>query len=634
MIKRLIVFGVILIGSTLISFINPDETVIEIINNRHVKRFETTKNQLLILEKLIRQSKSKHEIQKSYLEFRKHYKQWEYITAQKDANWIKEELNPAPLPKLEENSFGANVIQPRGLQVLDEIMYSEEFVLNELNEQISYLKTKLNEHSPTKIYDREIFESARITLIRIFTLSLTGFDTPGSINGINDAKNTLIAIEEDLSLYYNSLNKKDPNVSNDITRLFKITIQYLNDNQNFSKFDRLTFLKNNINPLYKLILKAHQLLEIELPHEVYRLPMAYNYLAENLFDKDFIDKNYFIQVPKQFINEKVKSLGRLLFFDPILSLSNDRSCNSCHEPMKGFTDQLPKSIASGRNGYLKRNSPTLINSVYSERLFHDLRARTFNDQMEHVLTAKDEFNTDMITVLDKLNQSSEYIALFKNAFQLADNKITAVYVQMALAVYVSSLTGLNSEFDKYVRGDVKEINSSVKNGFNLFMGKAVCGTCHFAPLFNGTVPPDYKESESEVLGVPENPYSKKRVLDSDEGRGLALLKERVYFNKYAFKTPTVRNVALTFPYMHNGSYKTLDDVMDFYNKGGGKGLGIVLEHQTLPFDELKLTKKEMKDIIHFMESLTDTIGLTSKPKKLPSFENNPDWNKRTIGGEY
>jgi cytochrome c peroxidase len=166
------------------------------------------------------------------------------------------------------------------------------------------------------------------------------------------------------------------------------------------------------------------------------------------------------------------------------------------------------------------------------------------------------------------------------------------------------------------------------------MGKAVCGTCHFAPIFNGTVPPDYKESESEVLGVPENPYVKKPVIDSDEGRGQALLKEKVYFNQYAFKTPTVRNAALTFPYMHNGSYKTLNDVMDFYNKGGGKGIGIIIEHQTLPFDELKLSKTEINDIISFMNALTDTSGLTTKPKTLPKFENHPEWNKRKIGGAY
>ena len=104
------------------------------------------------------------------------------------------------------------------------------------------------------------------------------------------------------------------------------------------------------------------------------------------------------------------------------------------------------------------------------------------------------------------------------------------------------------------------------------MGKAACGTCHYAPVFNGTVPPYFKESESEVLGVAKNPYAKKQILDDDKGRGNSLLKERVEFYNYSFKTPTVRNVEYTFPYMHNGAYKTLEDVMEFYNNGGGKGL--------------------------------------------------------------
>jgi cytochrome c peroxidase len=166
------------------------------------------------------------------------------------------------------------------------------------------------------------------------------------------------------------------------------------------------------------------------------------------------------------------------------------------------------------------------------------------------------------------------------------------------------------------------------------MGKAACGTCHFAPNFNGTVPPLYNESESEVLGVPENPYSKPLVIDNDEGRIAAKLKEDAPFYRYSFKTPTLRNVALTAPFMHNGAYKSLEDVMDFYNKGGGSGIGINVPYQTLPADPLNLNKQEMKDIISFMESLTDTSGLTSAPLSLPTFDNRNEWNYRKIGGVY
>jgi cytochrome c peroxidase len=264
-----------------------------------------------------------------------------------------------------------------------------------------------------------------------------------------------------------------------------------------------------------------------------------------------------------------------------------------------------------------------------------MRSEALEDQIEHVLTSKKEFNTEMFTIISKLKQSTDYNAMFKAGFKEYEGSlISNQTIAFALSAYVSSLRGFNSPFDKYVRQEITIIDPAVKRGFNLFMGKAVCGTCHFAPVFNGTVPPRYEETESEVLAVPENPYLTKPVIDSDEGRSKARLKEGAGFYKYSFKTPTVRNVALTAPYMHNGAYRTLDDVVDFYNKGGGKGIGIFVAHQTLPFDSLQLTKQEQKDIVAFMNALTDTSGMIGVPKKLPEFENNPTWNKRKIGGEY
>lgn len=135
-------------------------------------------------------------------------------------------------------------------------------------------------------------------------------------------------------------------------------------------------------------------------------------------------------------------------------------------------------------------------------------------------------------------------------------------------------------------------------GFNLFTGKAKCATCHFIPLTNGTVPPSFMKSESEVLGVPD--ATKK--LDADLGK-FELTKAAIHRN--SFKTPTVRNIELTAPYMHNGVFKTLEEVVNFYNEGGGNGLGFNLQNQTLPEDKLKLTALEKKQLIAFMKTLTD-----------------------------
>ena len=138
--------------------------------------------------------------------------------------------------------------------------------------------------------------------------------------------------------------------------------------------------------------------------------------------------------------------------------------------------------------------------------------------------------------------------------------------------------------------------------------KALCATCHFAPTFSGLIPPRYLESESEVLGVPlkfPTRTGEPLTLDPDMGR-FAIHPAGPF--KHSFKTPTLRNIALTAPYMHNGSMATLQDVMNFYNAGGGVGLGLKVSNQTLPSDSLGLTQAEMDDVVAFMNALTDTTG--------------------------
>ena len=138
------------------------------------------------------------------------------------------------------------------------------------------------------------------------------------------------------------------------------------------------------------------------------------------------------------------------------------------------------------------------------------------------------------------------------------------------------------------------------------MGKAKCGTCHFMPLFSGAKPPRYYYMESEVIGVPESASKIKPRLDKDSGR---FNTTRFDIHLFSFKTSSLRNIALTAPYMHNGVFNTLDEVVDFYDKGGGKGLGIAPPNQSLPFEKLDLTASEKKDIIAFMKTLTDTSAV-------------------------
>ena len=183
-----------------------------------------------------------------------------------------------------------------------------------------------------------------------------------------------------------------------------------------------------------------------------------------------------------------------------------------------------------------------------------------------------------------------------------------------MAAYVRSLRALNSRFDRAIRGDTALITLSERRGFNLFMGKAACGTCHFAPLFGGTMPPAYVESEPEVIGVPATPKAKEAVVDEDLG---VFAVDRAPLHRHAFKTPSVRNVGLTAPYMHNGVYRTLEEVIDFYDAGGGNGVGMRLPNQTLSAKPLHLTDGEKQDLVAFLASLTDSVSVGSDGSAAP-----------------
>ena len=207
----------------------------------------------------------------------------------------------------------------------------------------------------------------------------------------------------------------------------------------------------------------------------------------------------------------------------------------------------------------------------------------------------------------KLAADKEYNAAFTKAYPEATERITEYSIANAISSYVRSLTSFNSRFDRYMRHETDSFTQSEKNGYVLFMGKAKCGTCHYAPVFNGLTPPLYQETESEILAVPATNDSRSTI-DNDPGKESYT---KVTLHRYAFKTPTIRNISLTAPYMHNGVFKTLDEVLQFYNDGGGAGRGIELATQTLPTDKLRLSKKEMKDIIAFLQTLTDTTGIQS-----------------------
>lgn len=579
-------------------------------------------------------------LQAAHLNCRNTFKRIELLLEYYDHASIKNYFNGAPLPSLMPKVPEIVILEPEGLQVIDELVFSEA-PFEEKKALIPLVKSLKLQYQRIKTYQQSIpynhrhgFEAARKELIRIYTLGVTGFDTPGSVNAIPEAIYALKGTRKVIAPYYPLLKERDADLQLRLYEHFDSAIKYLEQNNDFDTFDRLHFLKTFINPLYGQLYDAQKILQIEMIDEVTDRTQAVNYHSKNIFADNFLNANFFANInPGDLTPERVE-LGRLLFFDPILSADNKMACASCHQPDLAFTDGRPKSIAT--RGEVNRNSPTLVNAVYANRWFYDMRLDQLEQQIQHVVFNKKEFNTNFQDIVHKLKQSKAYRQRFEAAY--ADHKQYALSpwaVSNAITAYIVSLRSFNSPFDKYVRGEADQLPAAAKRGFNLFMGKAACGTCHFAPTFYGTVPPNFDDSESEVLGIPLTTDTLQPVLDPDLGRYRnGRPGERVDFYKFGFKTTTVRNAALTAPYMHNGVYQSLEEVVRFYNRGGGAGMGLELEHQTLPFSELKLKEQEINDIVAFMETLTDVPGEDHRPKELPKFEDKMDWNERKIGGAY
>ena len=427
--------------------------------------------------------------------------------------------------------------------------------------------------------DATLLDAMRQELVRIQVLTLAGFDSPVAHRGLAEAVAALSGLRDLAWLVA-------PHAATAERAAFLVELERTSralKGGDWDTFDRLAFYRDRVPPLSNALAQFRVAARIAPPRDarIWRAEAASVFEA-GAFDP-YAPSEQWVGRPDAARIE----LGRTLFFDARVSGNGARSCSTCHQPERAFTDGLTRSTALATSPHaVLRNAPTLINAGLQTANFYDLRAETLEGQVGEVVRNRDEMHGDP-------EVSNE--------------------VRQAIAAYVRSLTALNSRFDRYVRGENVPYTSEERLGFNLFMGKGLCGTCHFAPLFNGTVPPAYTQTESEVIGVPSRALTRNATIDPDLGR-IAITRRPTQRN--AFKTPTLRNVELTAPYMHNGVYRTLEEVLDFYNRGGGAGIGSDVPNQTLPFDKLDLTIGEQRAIIAFLRTLTDTSGLTAR--SLPS----------------
>ena len=524
-----------------------------------------------------------------YANARKNFKLAEPILAFTDRNNYKSLNAPNIIQVKGEASKDTKVLTPIGFQVIEENLYEETIDTTVLNRAIKVTSARLKlvkDNVMLKLKDYHIVWLLRDEITRIATTGITGFDSPvlsQSLKESSYAYQTLIDI-----IQLNEHKFKNSKVKQDFINALQEAQVALS--HEFNSFDRFSFIKNHTNKQLQLLIAIQKDWEVVFPFE-----MALSNNMRYLFGEDAINLSYFSDHLSDTTNLADKiGFGKELFNDVSLSKNYNMACATCHVKDLAFTDGR-KTFDENQT----RNTPTVTYAAYQRAFFMDGRAGSLEGQVVGVVENHNEFNMSMDSVVSRVLSNDMYKTKIESLYA---NKRIDYNIRHAIASYIKTLNTFNSKFDRNIRGEENTLTNEEKLGFNLFTGKAMCATCHFAPVFNGSVPPNYKDTELEFIGVPQTTNTINAQLSNDLGRyNVFNTPERKHF----FKTPTVRNIAKTAPYMHNGVYNTLDEVMVFYNKGGGAGLGIKNEYQTLPFDNLQLSQEEIDAVIAFMNTLTD-----------------------------
>lgn len=287
------------------------------------------------------------------------------------------------------------------------------------------------------------------------------------------------------------------------------------------------------------------------------------------------------------------ALGKQLYFDKRLSVDNSVSCASCHDPRKGWSDGVPSSAGvGGKRG--RRNSPTVLNAAYHAFQYWDGRAATLEEQALGPITNPIEMAMPSLSTLEmKLEAIAGYRQQFQEVFGAP---VKAENVARAIAAFERTVLAGEAPYDRFKAGDKLALSESAQRGVKLFFNKAHCAACHVGPTFT--------DNAFHNIGVGmHNP-------DPDKGRNVV---SNLVGDLGTFKTPSLRDLSRTAPYMHDGSVKTLDAAVDFYDAGGYKNRQ--LDEEIYP---LKLSAREKQDLVTFLkEGLTSEAYPNIAPPKLP-----------------
>lgn len=288
-----------------------------------------------------------------------------------------------------------------------------------------------------------------------------------------------------------------------------------------------------------------------------------------------LDEYYPVPDDNPLTREKI-ALGERLFFDPLLSGDSTVACASCHQPARAFSDSLSRSVGV-RGLTTQRNAPTILNRAYGTSLFWDGRAASLEQAVVQPIQNPAEMNLPLPALVERLRASQHYRTEFASTFP---DRVTAENLARALASYVRSLRSGNAAIDRFLHGDRGALSPEAQAGMRMFNGRANCVACHVGPTFA-----DEKFHNTGVSWGTED-VGRHAVTGSEEDRGV-------------FKTPSLRNVALTAPYMHDGSFRTLDEVVEFYNRGANPN-----PHLDPEIKPLRLTAEEQRQLVAFLRALT------------------------------
>lgn len=294
-----------------------------------------------------------------------------------------------------------------------------------------------------------------------------------------------------------------------------------------------------------------------------------------------------IPFPKDNPYSRTKAtLGKMLFFDPRVSKAQNMNCVSCHNPSFGWEVPLPKAIGA-QNSPLRRHAPAVVNLAWADSLFWDGRAESLEDQAGGPITAHDEMNMPLDDLVVRLRAVEGYRTWFEKAFPV--DGLTKKNILKAIATFERTIVSAPSAFDRWVDGDESAISASAKRGFQIFNGKSGCSECHSGWNFT------------------DNGFHDIGLATVDIGR--AEVDKTDVHTRFAFKTPSLRNLTRRMPFMHDGSIADLGDVIDHYAKGGVDRPS--LSEKMLPF---RLTATERQDLIAFLKTLDSGTSEVALPK--------------------